>query len=160
MKSAIREHPWLAVIAAILIGAVLMYVLSWGWLRASDSSDGDLAAPAADQPAQTRLCLGLGQITDGVARARIALAANDSPGLRLAARSMRQGYNDAQDASGEVDGADVSALTEPVRTVSDLASASNATRQAASFTAPLDAASAEAAAIAGRYDCLDRLAGG
>lgn len=159
MKNIVKDYPWLAVAIAVVAGAMIMFALSWGWLR-GDRDQEDVAAPEAEQPAEMRYCLGLAQVTDGAARARSALAAGDSPGLRVAARSIRQGYNDAQAAAQELpDTADLGNLTQPVQQVRDLAGSNTALRQATTFTPLLDTITTGAGEAASDQQCASRLAG-
>ncbi|WP_157631717.1 hypothetical protein [Catelliglobosispora koreensis] len=108
---------------------------------------------SADNPPQVRLCFGLVQMLDGAARMRMALVSGDATTLRLAARSVEQGYEDAREASVELGGPNLDTATSATAKVTALATIANVIRQPGVFVPPLDELVAETTKLASEADC-------
>jgi hypothetical protein len=111
------------------------------------------AKAAPDQPPEVKLCFGLVQMIDGAARMRMALVSGDSVTLRLAARSVDQGYEDARDAAAILGSPSMDTATRAVQKVTTLATIANVIRQPDVFVPPLDELVTEATTLATEANC-------
>jgi hypothetical protein len=107
--------PWLLAVVGIVAGALIVYGVSWGWTqRINAHSQQVLAAQrGGDQSAELRFCLGVSQVSSGVRRAEVALAASNKGDFTIAIDAVKDGYDTARAAAHYVPSASVDTLSAP-----------------------------------------------